>query len=83
MKVLRSAKVHQESWKNFSNYWSSIPDRRRQSFDEGVEEGKFGRELDFRARALGQQWDRVGSIKRKDTFVERGYVAESTRTWSS
>lgn len=22
---LRSAKVHQESWKNFSNYWSSIP----------------------------------------------------------
>lgn len=34
-----------------------------------------------------QQWDRVGSIKKKkkkkDTSVERGYVAESTRTWSS
>lgn len=44
---MRSAKVDQESRKNFSNYWFSIADRRRQSFEEQGE-GKFERELDFR-----------------------------------
>lgn len=43
MKVSRSEKVDQESWKNFSNYWFSIADGRRQSLDGqgrgGVREG--------------------------------------------
>lgn len=51
MKVSRSEKVDQESWKNFSNYWFSIADGRRQSLERG---GEFGRELDFRRAALSQ-----------------------------
>lgn len=54
MKVSRSEKVDQESWKNFSNYWFSIADGRRQSLDGQGAGGEFGRELDFRRAALSQ-----------------------------
>lgn len=53
----------------------------------GREESSGGNWIFGAPLSRRQQWDRVGSIKKKkkkkDTSVERGYVAESTRTWSS